>query len=499
MRCERVQFLYDEYSQGSLTVSTLGRVEEHLAGCPACRQFYEESDAISGLIRESSEIAHPGADYFAGLHDRVLAALDRPETERPTNPAQIIEMPATQWRRPLWWVGATAAAALLAVATLPALLTQPEMAWNPPSSIAVPTQTAALPVPGGTRQGVDSLNPGTRNPTSIENIITTLPHYGERDEVGPDERKATEETKARMASVRRQAEEDGALPPEVFKQLQVLKTQVIDGGNEDLSRSLRELENLVDPRIPDQVKLSSIPLVKQANYYLNAADDLRAGRYQDAISKYRKILFFDEPLGELSPISIKASLQMADLYYDTMGTFSEARIHYKRCLEAKDKSVLNSTELKKIDSRLERLERYQENNFAALEQLHKVFYGKWDEVLAALRGLTAQPATGALLPDAAQAMLARMETTEDPPPSAIVMDLYNLLAKQAEVEQNVDVRAWLWLALGDIESTQFQDIRKAVEHYDAAKKVKSEAAVQARLRLAQMDELKWDELVRIKK
>lgn len=497
MRCERVQFLYDEYSQGTLTVSTLGRVEEHLAGCPTCREFYEESDAISGLIRESSEIAHPGPGYFAGLHDRVLAALDLPETSPTRNPAEIIELPAAQWRRPLWWVGAAAAAALLAVAVLPALMTVPEGQVMRQVAFDVPIQPTAVPVPGA-KPSVDSLNPGLRNPSSIENIVGTIAHYGDREEVGEAERKVTEETKARVASVRRQAEEDGALPPEFFKQLQVLRTQVIDGGNEDLSRNLREIESKVDPRVPDQLK--NIPLLKQANYYQRAREDLDAGRTDDAMSKYRGILFIDEPLGELSPISIKASLQMADLYYDTFGTFSEARAYYKRCLEAKDKSVLNSTELLKINTRLARLERYQENNFVALEHLHKVRRGKWDEVAAALHGLTAQPATSALLPEAAQAVLERMESGSDAPPSTITMDLYNLLAKQAEVEQNVDVRAWLWLVLGDIESTQFQDILKASDHYaKASDSGKSEATVQARLRMKQMEELKWDELVRNRK
>src|SRR5688572_30591346 len=119
MRCERAQSLYDEYSRGSLPVSTMARAEEHLAACPACREFYEQSDIIARLLRRTGEIAHPGPQYFDHLTERVLIKFDNSGETEVANPASVMNIPRTPWRRPLWWTSAAAAAALLALGFLP--------------------------------------------------------------------------------------------------------------------------------------------------------------------------------------------------------------------------------------------------------------------------------------------------------------------------------------------------------------------------------------------
>src|SRR5262245_23219719 len=99
MRCERVKFLYEEYTQASLPVSSMTRLEEHLAACPSCREFYEQSDTIARLIRRSSEIAHPGPQYFEDLNARVLKSLDSPASrDASRDTAAILEIPSSQWR-----------------------------------------------------------------------------------------------------------------------------------------------------------------------------------------------------------------------------------------------------------------------------------------------------------------------------------------------------------------------------------------------------------------
>jgi hypothetical protein len=316
----------------------------------------------------------------------------------------------------------------------------------------------------------------------------------ERDEVSAAERKANEEAQATMTSIRQKAEENATLSPEVYAQLQLIKTQIVDGGSDGLRRSLRELENLVDPRVSQQIK--DHPLVKQANKYIAALEDQKAGRIDDALTKYGQIDFLDRN----SPVGIKAALQKADLLYSEIANFAEARKYYQRCLDAGEKSPLNSIEVQHVKIQLDRLERYQENNWEALELLHKVHQGKWAEVLAAMQSLAARPHIEGLLPEAAQTIAQRMETPVDSPRSEITMGLYNLLAKQADLQQNVDVRAWLELALGDLAFTQLQDIQQAVGHYGkAAASGKSDATIQARSKLDQMQDENLAGLVRNRK
>jgi len=75
-----------------------------------------------------------------------------------------------------------------------------------------------------------------------------------------------------------------------------------------------------------------------------------------------------------------------------------------------------------------------------------------------------------------------------------------LLAKRAEAEQNVDVRSWLELTMGDMVYAQFQDSKQAIIHYrKAAASGSSDAAKQARAKLDRMYDENLAELVRNRK
>lgn len=505
MRCERVQFLYDEYSQGTLPVATLGRVEEHLAGCPACREFYEQSDLVSRLIRKSSEVAHPGPQYFEDLHSRVLAALDQPETEDFPDPSAIIDIPDSQWRRPLWWVGAMAAAGLLALAGAPALLSRPSpgrtqviaMAKPPvappartpaptpaaapaPRKTASPAQPPATPLPPGQTLEKSVTAPLPEPTLDIDAFIKDK-FSASRDGVTPAEQLANDEAQAVMTSLRQKTEVPGELSSEVYAQLQLLKAQIMDGRSEDLQRNLRDLETRVGPRVSEQLKQS--PLVKQVNRYLAAGEDLKAGRIDDALTKYRQVDYIDKQ----SPLAIKAALQIADILYSEFANFPEAMKYYKRCLAAGEKSQLSSPEQQNVKRQLDRLERYKANNWEALNLLHQVHHGKWTEVLAAMERLTALSRAEALLPEAARTIVKRMEAAGDAPNGDIIIALYKLLEKQAEIQQNGDVRALLELALGDMALGQLQDAQQANDHYGkAAASGSTDVAATARVKLDQL-------------
>lgn len=534
MRCERVRYLYEEYTQGSLPVATMARVEEHLAACPACREYFDQSDAIAQLLRQGSQIAHPGPQYFEDLNARVLRRLDEASAIPVSDPDNILRIPTAQWRRPLWWVGGMAAAALVALGLVPQLAQSPSDLTGPSASRMVATAPgAAEPTPLEIAAGPDvsqknkalnpNLNPAatgpaegaklasrnldkglaglTKNNSFVEEMIasTSVPGYSqrsqpERESIGEAERKATQDTEVRMTALKNEATKKGAIPTEIFEQLQVLKTQITNGGGKELRRSMGQLEDMVGERMGiRQSDLDALPIVKQVKLYLSAEDALEAGRVGDAFNNYRRILFVDEH----SPLALRACLQMADLFYSEWANFGEARAYYQRCRDAGDAKVFNSIELSVINKQLERLERYKEGNWQALDRLHKVRRGNWNEALANLRDLMALAGADPLLPEAARTILGRMNST--PKPSApVTVEIYNLLAKRAKEEQNVDVRAWLELALGDMLNSQFQDPQRASEHYyrSLAAAPNSDAAKQARAKLTELVDHNLAESVR---
>ena len=113
MRCTRVQNLYEGYVAGELPVAVMARLDEHLAACPDCRKSFEQNDALAQWVRRTGEVAHPGPDYFDTLAGRVLDRLDEP------SPAPPPPVRTAHWRRPLWWAGAAAGAALATLALMP--------------------------------------------------------------------------------------------------------------------------------------------------------------------------------------------------------------------------------------------------------------------------------------------------------------------------------------------------------------------------------------------
>jgi tetratricopeptide (TPR) repeat protein len=298
----------------------------------------------------------------------------------------------------------------------------------------------------------------------------------------------------RATALQKKAAQTETMPTEVYEQLQVLKTQMITGGSEALKKRLRQLEETVNQRMTGQGKFSTEPIFKQASLYLKAEDELAAGRLDEALSYYLRILRVDGH----SQLALRASLQLADLFYSELGNFKEARAYYQRCREPGAAEALTSPERERAAKQLDRLEQYKDGDWQPLHLLYVMGHEGWPEKLTALRTLIALPGVAPLLPEAARTLLDRMNAAK--PPAEAILETYNLLAKQAKEAQNGDIRAWLELALGDMTSMHL-DPQQAIEHYyrTIAASEKSEAAKLARTKLDELVEHNLAESVRNRK
>ena len=71
MTCPEASRLIDAYLDGELDLATCVRVEEHLAGCPACRDKLESRQVLTALVTEEAP-RHAASPFLA---TRIRAAL----------------------------------------------------------------------------------------------------------------------------------------------------------------------------------------------------------------------------------------------------------------------------------------------------------------------------------------------------------------------------------------------------------------------------------------
>jgi anti-sigma factor RsiW len=113
-RCEEIVPLLGPLYDGALADDDRAWAEDHVCGCPSCRDRLALIAALAEAVRESV-VDRARALDLNGLPDRVMA---RVRSERP-RPAER----ATVWGHEMWWVHrrALAAAGGLAVAACVAL------------------------------------------------------------------------------------------------------------------------------------------------------------------------------------------------------------------------------------------------------------------------------------------------------------------------------------------------------------------------------------------
>lgn len=487
MRCERAQVLYSDYVAGTLAPETLSRVEDHLAACPECRNFYEESDKLGAFIRRQGEVAHPGQAYFDDLAARVMGELDKMP---PPSPAR-------NWRcilhgRPIWWSGAAAAAALLLMALVPILFWQ-GAGQNGPGEGVVAGAGSTLKRSDG--NGV-VLPPPTTGKVLVKGVVNPAEPTTLLDELLPgrtvfdpnpsfaklSELQMAREAELKMASIRSQADRRSAPPNKLLEQIQVLRAQLAIDSNEDLRRGLMELEASIREQVKDPAEVSKLPAVKQSEYYAKAETALAAGRTDEAFTYFQRVILVDSK----TPLAVRANLQIADLLFSDKANFKKALETYRKCQGSNAARALNSAERVRVQRQIELLQRYRADGWQALALVHSVRRDSWPEAIAALRDLASHPKDQSLLPESARAVVDRFAAGEKPG-SETIIEIYSLLAAKADTQPAGESRAYLELYLGEL-SIQLAQPRQAVDHFMRATKA-AEGSVAARMARARIDEL----------
>ena len=71
MPCPAFEDLILEYCEDGLPVAERGRVEAHLAECPACRAFLEVQREVEAALREAIGRPEPSAEFRERIRRRV--------------------------------------------------------------------------------------------------------------------------------------------------------------------------------------------------------------------------------------------------------------------------------------------------------------------------------------------------------------------------------------------------------------------------------------------
>jgi len=134
MNCETCHTLLDDYADGTLSAEDRARVEQHLAGCAACRAVADDFRAIR-LAAGTLERHTPPADTWAQLS----AAL---EAERTRGRLSVV---ARFWRGGMTWQPLAVAAALLLIVGGTSWVVWKELAVAPPAQTAIAPPPATDP------------------------------------------------------------------------------------------------------------------------------------------------------------------------------------------------------------------------------------------------------------------------------------------------------------------------------------------------------------------
>ena len=107
MNCRRFQEQMDEYLDAALSSGERAAAEEHLAGCPACRQALDEAQQLGRSLSEKLRSSTAGLRLPPEVRRRVMAALPaRPASRDETHSIVFL------WRRLAWPLALTAGVVL---------------------------------------------------------------------------------------------------------------------------------------------------------------------------------------------------------------------------------------------------------------------------------------------------------------------------------------------------------------------------------------------------
>lgn len=491
MRCSRVQFLYEEYSAGTLVAATASRVDQHLAACAVCRDYFEESDDISQIISATSEVVHPGNAYMDDLTSRVMESLyDETGEFRPAvaRSAEIVETRGRSGQRALWWAGAVAATMLLApmVAGLVS-----RSADTPGTAPGYPARsTAAL----GTTISKSVQRPARASSQTVAQARNLEPGvWGSALPLGQglvyNAIRPVSLHPNRPASLKADAASEPRVELGTIEELLALEAVGTVEARQRIIALLRDLGETLHETYPELERSSDLILMKQTHLYHKAEKAVQSGDLQRASDLYGFIL-------KINPSTIlarRAAMRLAELNDYERGDFHQAVKYYRQAEDETAQLALTEEEARNVALRRQHLEAHAAADFASLRKVHEAVHAPWEEVPALIAPFMADRAHQSLASDIALGLMNRL-ATGPMPGDEIAFQLVDLIEGGVETWDNPASKSWVQLLLGDIIWLNFESSEPALAAYRAAQ-VSHDRSESSNLARQRIDLLQNDKVV----
>lgn len=494
MRCSRVQFLYEDYSAGTLEAATASRVDHHLVDCPACREYFEESDEISHIISASSEVVHPGNAYLDELTSRVMESLyDETGEFRPQSPGSNPGIEVSSGRSPqraLWWAGAVAAALLMAP-VLAGLANRPADPGRAPVTRVADAGAAA----SGTTVSKSVQRPRIASSQVLSQARNLEPGvWGSALPLGQGLiynaiRPVSMNPARPAASPALSAPAEPKVELGTIEELLALEAVGTLEARQRIIGLLRDLGQTLHDQYPELERSTDYVLMKQTHLYHRAETATQNGEIERAAEAYAHIL-------EVNPTTIlgrRAAMRLADLHYYNLADFDQALKFYRKAEDETAQLALTPEEARHVADRRVHLEEHAEDNFAVLSRVYDLVHAPWDETPGRLKSLSSDSAAGELASEMATGLMNRM-AAGSLPSDEVAFELVDLIESGDFSWDNSESESWLQLLKGDIIWLKFESSEPALEAYHSVQDL-HEGSESATLAQRRIDLLRKDKVV----
>lgn len=525
MRCPRVQYLYDEYVAGTLDHKTAEVVDLHLAECGECRDYFQTNDDLAELIFEGNEVVHPGEPYLQSLSERVLSNI---QTSSSGEFDRLRLMPVraiNPWRRPLWWIGAAAAVALVVLGiqrdpevNLPrelAALNQLEASLPPEqrghaatesnssagfdASAAAssrdfsttseftptPVRDAIEPVASGNGAGgrsgqpVVTASPANRYGKAISKSVTH-PDRASAEDMDSREKalsvfsNSVTPSETPRTMIRPPSPEPQAAPPiapELIEEIIVLDAIGTPEARERIYGLMESAGRSPETGLNELIKMADPELLRQWSLFSQAEAAYRENRAELALKTFVEVTNMNAE----SVLGLRAHLRIADLRYQGWADFEQAQESYARCMSPKANRAFTRQEFAHIERRSNMIGRYAAVGWEPLKIMHVIAHNPWPDATLALENLARGTEAAQLMPEAAQMIIARLQRGQAPSETDS-NKMLSALSMAAVTMENRAAQAWLALAMGEIYLVALQNQESALNAYQSVVELDPQSA-----------------------
>ncbi len=503
MRCSRVQFYYEEYVSGSLAEKTAQLIDEHVATCSICREFYESNDDLAELVAHGNEVAHPGSPYMADLANRVLGKVLEPSSA-PTVSDGIAVITSRSWGHPLWWAGSIAAGFLLVFGLQPEpeIVSQKQLAELSGLNSLAPSERpiegtavssgedtrgwtslmdSAQPVRSGAgfNPSMQTVSSGLALPRGVSAVVSSDGQAISKSVTHPaGQAQRVEDIDDRTAALAMMGGVSNAISPtpglrppspqlqlsqEFMERFVVLDVMGTPEAQEQAVELLSKAGGLAAEEIAVLIQQGDPQLLKQWGIFRQAEEAFRQNRPEIALKAYVAAL----QTYPHSALAARAQMRLGDLYYQVWSDFERAQEHYEASSGEIRTRAMTPNEIAHVEARRNLLGRYAASQWEPLRLMNTIGRGGWTEVASAIQKIASSSESPLLLPEAAQLVTVRIEAGDIPPEKNATSMIGTLSDAQVAMD-NVESKGKIALALGEINWLALQSPEPALAAYQEA-------------------------------